>query len=89
MALVIRIGWEVTVDKSTVAPGDTLKIIAKVNWEGPSSLKFKLGIDAFGRHYESKEVTATTSPITIEAPITVPLSTREGRYVIKVTLYYE
>jgi len=81
------IGWEASVDKTTVAAGDTLKIIAKVNWEAPGSLKFKLGIDAFGRHYESKEVTATTSPTIIEAPITVPPDVKVGEHGVKVELY--
>jgi len=83
------IGWEVSVDKSTVVAGGTIKIRAKVNWEAPGSLKFKLGIDAFGKHYESKEVIATTSPTIIEVPITVPPDIKEGKYEIKVTLYYE
>jgi len=83
------IGWEASVDKPTVVAGDTLKIRAKVNWKATDSLKFKLGIDAFGKHYESKEVTPTTSPTIIEVPITVPLDTKEGKYEIKVTLYYE
>jgi len=83
------IGWEVSVDKPTAVAGDTLKIRAKVNWKADRSLKFKLGIDAFGKHYESKEVTATTSPTIIEAPITVPQDVKEGKYDIKVTLYYE
>jgi len=83
------IGWEVSVDKPTVVAGSTLKIRAKVNWKADRSLKFKLGIDAFGKHYESKEVTATTSPTIIEAPITVPQDVKEGKYEIKVTLYYE
>ena len=83
------VGWEVSVDKPTVVAGDILKIRAKVNWKADRSLKFKLGIDAFGKHYESKEVTATTSPTIIEAPITVPQDVKEGKYEIKVVLYYE
>ena len=83
------IGWEASVDKPTVVAGDTLKIRAKVNWKADRALKFKLGIDAFGKHYESKEVTPTTSPTIIEAPITVPSDVKKGEYEIKVTLYYE
>jgi len=83
------IGWEASVDKPTVVAGDTLKIRAKVNWKATDSLKFKLGIDAFGKHYESKEVTPTTSPTIIEVPIAVPPDVKKGEYEIKVTLYYE
>jgi len=79
--------WSVKADKTTVKPGDTLTIQATVNWVG-KSMKFKLGIDAFGKHYESTEVTATASPTIIKVPITVP-AVKEGTYEIKVTLYYE
>jgi len=80
-------GWSAKVDKTTVKPGDKLTIQATVNWVG-KSMKFKLGIDAFGKHYESTEVTATASPATIKVPITVP-AVKEGTYEIKVTLYRE
>ena len=79
--------WSVKADKTTVKPGDKLTIQATVNWVG-KSMKFKLGIDAFGKHYESTEVTATASPATIKVPITVP-AVKEGTYEIKVKLYYE
>ena len=84
-----KIYWDVSVDRTTVAPGDTLTIIANINWESVSVQRFKLGIEAFGKSYETNPVEATVSPTRIEAPITVPLDVGEGEYEIKVTLYYE
>jgi len=84
-----KIDWNVSVDRTTVAPGDTLTIIANINWESVSVQRFKLRIEAFGKSYETNLVEATASPTTIKAPITVPADAKEGKHEIKVTLYYE
>lgn len=80
------IGWSVDVDKLKVSQGDTLTISATIRWKSPTPMRFKLGIDAFGKHYESNAVQATTSPVIIKAPITVP-NVSVGTYSINVTLY--
>ena len=79
--------WSVSVDKPEVKQGDTLKVRAMVHWKSAGWAKFKLGIEAFGRHYESEEVVAEESPVTIEATIRVPDDAPVSSQTMKVTLY--
>jgi len=79
--------WTMKADKTTVKQGDTLTVQVTINWIG-KSMKFKLGIDAFGNSYETNPIEATTSPTTINVPITVPTNIKEGKYDVKATLYY-
>ena len=80
--------WSVKPDKQEVVEGGTLTIIATVNWQAPKDVKFKIAVEAFGKRYESKEVSAKVgqSPIEIRMSIQVPTGII-GSKTMKVILY--
>ena len=79
-------GWSVSLDKTTVEPGDTVTLNVTVNWGAPGGVYFKARINAFGQTFESQAVVAQTSPFTFKVPLTVPGNLSEGTYTISVTL---
>jgi len=82
--------WSVSLDKTTVSPGDTVQITATVDWEAPGGIGLKLDISAFGRSWEASYPNVSTSPAVLKTQITVPSDASSGTHDVDVTLkaYY-